>query len=301
MKRNALLMMVHTQPEQVNLFLKQILYDTDMDIYIHVDKNHESIKTKLVQDPRIKYTKDNVAVTWGGENILMGILLLMKEVALSGIDYHYITFNSGQDLIIQSGVDEFLKKADKRIYGYGFEDDGNRRAFIMHRWTDFYRRRIDFKLHPVKILRRLRLEFYRTFPYFNQKSTNYDTSKLKFYYNDWWVSMPLEVMRYVVDFSDRNPEFVNIYRDGMASEEAFVFTIIMQSQYKDWIKFDNNGKSDALLYQEVSHNGHSTTVRMKDIEKLENSTNHFFSRKFDMNEDPEVVQYFYKKICKGNE
>ena len=292
-------MMVHTCPEQVNLFIKQILFDTKMDIYIHIDKNHSDIRNKLIASDRIRFTKESVAVTWGGENILMGHLLLMKEVIHSGIDYHYITFNSGQDLMIRSGVEDFINRQTDRIFGYGFEDDGNRRAFIMHRWPDFFRRRIDFKLHPVKILRRTRLEFYKRFPYFNQKKTVYDTSTLRFYYNDWWVTMPLEVMKYVSRFADEHPDFVDIYRDGMASEEAFVFTVIMQSKYKGGIKFNQNGKSEALLYQEVSHNGHSTTVRMKDIKKLEadDKKDFFFSRKFDINEDAEAVEYFYKKIC----
>ena len=294
MKKNAMIILIHKMPEQVNLFLKQLLADTTMDIFIHVNKKYDNIREGLIKNERIHVPTNNVGIVWGDDNILRAILLMLQEVRNTGIDYGYVLINTGQDMLLKPGIDEFLDKQHNKIFIDGHEENNKRRAFVMHRWPDFYRKLMDFKLHPIKMMRRFRIEFYTRFPIF-EKKTKYNTSNLTFYYNEFWCAIPKEVAWYVLDFCNDNPDFLDIYRDGLVPEEAFMLTLLMRSEYKNWIEFDETGRSHNLTFLKATVNGHTETNLIEDIDVLDNS-GCFFSRKFDFNIDKEVVMHYYNKI-----
>lgn len=294
--KNAIIILIHKMPEQVNLFLEQLLKDTSMDIYIHINKKYDNIRDSLIKDDRIIVPTNNLEIVWGDENILKAILLMMKTVRDSGKDYGYVSINTGQDLLLKSGLDEFLDKQNHKIFIDGHKENNRRRAYVMHRWPNYYRRLMDFKFHPLKMMRRFRMEFYTLFPIW-EKKTKYDTSDVTFYYNEFWCTIPLEVSNYVLDFCKDNPDFLEIYMDGLVPEEAFMLTLLMRSKYKDWIEFDNKGYSHNLTYLKGASNGHTQTNTCEDIETLDKS-GCFFSRKFDLNVDKDAVMHYYNLICK---
>ena len=295
MKKNAMIILIHKMPEQVNLFLKQLLTDTTMDIYIHVNKKYDTIREGLIQNERIHVSTNNVGIVWGDDNILRAILLMLKEVRETGIDYGYVLINTGQDMLLKPGIDDFLENNFGRLFIDGHEENNKRRAFVMHKWPNCYRRLMDFKLHPVKMLRRFRIEFFTRFPIF-EKKTKYNTKGLKFYYNEFWCAVPKDVAWTVLDFCSANPEFLDIYKDGLVPEEAFMLTLLMQTKYSEKVEFDENGYSHNLTYLKATINGHTETNTMEDIEALD-SSGCFFSRKFDLNVDKNVVMHYYNKIC----
>lgn len=299
MKKNAIAILVHQMPEQVNMFLSQLLVGTSMDIYLHVDKkvDSEEFRNRIIKDERIKFSKENTTCRWSDVGILKGILLATKDAVESGIDYNYVLCGTGQDLLIRNGLDDFLDQYGKKVFVHGYEDNRTRRAFIMHKWPDFYRQLIDFKLHPVKILRRARIEFFKLFPIW-EKKTKVDVSNLVFYYYDMWTALPLEVARYVVEFWQNNPDFMKMYDDALVPEETYMLTVIMNSKYKDWVEYEDNGESQDLYYLKGFGNGHPYVVTMDDIPILE-ASGKFFSRKFDIRKDREVVEYFCNKIKDG--
>lgn len=297
MKKNAMIILIHKMPEQVNLFLEQLLADTTMDIFIHVNKKYDKIREGLIKNERIHVPTNNVEIVWGDDNILRAILLMLQEVRNTRIDYGYVLINTGQDMLLKSGIDYFLDKQHNKIFIDGHEENNKRRAFVMHRWPDYYRKLMDFKLHPIKIMRRFRIEFYTRFPIF-EKKTKFDTSNVTFYYNEFWCAIPKEVAWYVLDFCNNNPAFLDIYREGLVPEEAFMLTLLMRSEYKNWIEFDETGHSHNLTFLKATVNGHTETNLIEDVDVLDNS-GCFFSRKFDLNIDKEIVMHYYKKICKN--
>ena len=278
------------------MFLTQLLKGTDMDIYIHINKRYDSIRDDIIKDQRIFISNNNVEISWGDDGILRAYLHMLGEIMNSGREYHYVLFNTGQDLLIREGLDDYLAGQKNKIFVYGYADDRERRAFIMHRWPEYYRKLMNFKLHPIKILRRLRLDFYRRFP-FNEKKTEYNTSDIVFYYNDMWASYPFEVAEYIYKFWKATPSFFDIYKDALVPEEAFFLTIIMMSKYKSWVSFDETGKSNDLFCIRGINNGHPLVNTFDDVKELE-SSGQFFSRKFDIRVDKNVVEYFYNKITK---
>ncbi len=295
MKKNAIIILIHKMPEQVNLFLEQLLKDTSMDIFIHINKKYDSIREKLIKNERIHVPTNNLDIVWGDENILKAILLMMKTVRDTGENYGYVLINTGQDLLLKPGIDDFFDKQNNRIFIDGHKENNRRRAYVMHRWPNYYRRLMDFKFHPVKMMRRLRIEFYTLFPIW-EKKTKFDVSRVTFYYNEFWCAIPQEIAHYVLDYCKEKPEFLDIYMNGLVPEEAFMLTLLMMSPYKERVEFDEKGYSHNLTYLKGSTNGHTQTNTCEDIETLDDS-GCFFSRKFDLHVDKEVVMHYYNKIC----
>ncbi len=294
-KKNAILLLVHQLPEQVNMFLNQILKGTTMDIYIHINKllDDGSLRQQLIKDDRILISNNNVPISWGDDGIMRAYLQLMKEALESGKKYQYLLLGTGQDLLIRNGLDEFLESQKGKVFIYGHEDNRERRSYVMHHWSSKYRRLMNFKFNPYKIIRRFRIEFFKLFP-ICEKATKIDLRGWTFYYNDMWACYPSDVALYLVNYWHDNPKFMEIFDDALVPEEAYFLTIIMRSEYKNRVEF-NNGKSNDLYKIKGFGNGHPYTNTMKDIEELD-SSGQFFSRKFDIRVDKDVIDYYCNKI-----
>ena len=288
--KKAFIILAHHMPEQLNIFIRQLLGNQDNDIYIHVNKKNEPLKEKIIKDKRVYISDQNIEITWGSDEILKALIIMLRQVVSSRKEYQYIIVNSGQDLFVRSGLDDFLSSNFGKVFIDGYMDDRNRKAFLLHDWPDRYRTLIDFKFHPIKLLRRLRLELFKAGIPIDVKKVDYDVSSIVFYRNWFWCAMPDFIGKYIIDFLDNNPTFWEIYDKALVPEEGFFSTIIMNSKYKDCIDYQD-GKSSSLVYDGPRKNGHSGVITMSDIENIKNSGK-FFARKFDIGKDREVVEYF---------
>ena len=292
--RNAIIILVHQLPEQVNIFLNQLLKATNMDIYIHINKRYDSIREQLLKDERIIIPSDNVEITWGSDEILKAILLMFRHIEESGNEYGHVLINTGQDLLVKKGLDDYLEANKKQIFFEGYQQDARRRAFLLYNWPSQYRQLMDSKWNPNKILRRLRIElFTRGWP-FGKKKLSVDTKKIVFYRNWFWGAIPYEVMNYILDYTEKNTEYMGIYSNALVPEEGFFLTLIMRSQYNDWVHFVN-GRSNSLTSVLSRSNGHPTVVKYEDIQEIDHSE-FYFARKFDIRIDKKVIQYYNDKI-----
>lgn len=292
--KNAIIILVHHLPEQVNIFLKQILTSTDMDIFIHINKKYDALRDQLLKDDRIIITKNNIEITWGGDGLLNAVLLMLKEVRDTGKHYGHVLINTGQDLLIKNGLDEFLETHKGQVFFEGYEQDKRRRAFLLYKWPEKYRQLMDSKTNPYKILRRFRLElFTRGFP-FLKKKVSVNVKSITFFRNWFWGALPFEVMEFILDYIEKNPKYMEIYHNALVPEEGFFLTLIMRSPYKDGVVF-TNGRSESLTNVLSRSNGHPVVVKYDDIVELDKSP-FFFARKFDMRTDSKVIDYYQSKI-----
>ena len=291
--KKAFIILAHQLPQQLNIFINQLLADPENDIFVHVNKKNEQMKNEIIKNERVFVSQQNIEVTWGSDSILKALLIMLRQVKETGQSYKYILICSGQDLLVKDGLDKFLGDNYGKFFIYGYEDDKKRRAFLLHKWPDRYRQLIDNKLNPIMIIRRLRLELFKLgFP-LEEKKVNYDVSSVTFYENLFWCAMPDFIFDYILDFLDKNPGFWEIYDNALVPEEAFFSTIVMNSKHKDCIDY-TNGKSQSLTYDKRK-GGHSTLITSNDIEDIEKSDK-FFARKFDITKDKEAVDYFAHKI-----
>lgn len=295
--KKAIIILAHQLPEQLNIFLEQLLTDPDFDIYIHVNKLCENIIKDIRKDERIKITKNNIEIHWGSDEVLKAILIMYDEVLSSNKNYEYVLINTGQDLLVKKDLDQFLEEHKGRAFvQFRSNDlekvDCNNRAWLLHKWPKIYRNLYDFKFHPIRILRSLRVRMCRNFDWFAKKKVNIDLKGYIFYYDFMWNALPIEIVRYISTYVKDNPEYMKIYEGAFIPEERFFTTLIMHSIYKD--RIEPNSKS--LTYCSGNANNHPLVINMQDISGIEES-GLFFARKFDIRKDSEVIEYFRKKIC----
>lgn len=292
--KKAFIILAHQLPDQLNIFINQLLADPDNDIFIHVNKKNETLKKDIIKSKRVFVTDNNIEITWGSDDILKAVIIMLRQVKKSRNDYKYVMLCSGQDLQVRDGLDKFLTDNYGKVFVDGYEDDKKRRAFLLHEWPERYRRLIDFKLHPIKLFRRFRLEIFKLGIPINIKEVNYDVSAVTFYRNWFWSAMPDFIVDYIIDYLDRNPTFWEIYDNALVPEEGFLSTIIMNSQYKDCIDYID-GRSQSLTYDGPRKNGHSSVITIDDIDAIKNSGK-FFARKFDIRKDRDVIEHFVNHI-----
>ncbi|WP_180994334.1 beta-1,6-N-acetylglucosaminyltransferase [Bacillus sp. Marseille-P3661] len=292
--RKAIIIFIYNKPEQANLLIEQLLSDKDADVFIHVDKKYEYLKSQLLKDERVIIVNNNISVDWGSDNLLNAHLLVCKEIIKRDI-YEYVLTVSGSDMMIREGLNEFLEKHKGEVFIDSFEQDFIRRIYLLRKWPKAMRTLRNNLFDPIRILRRFRIElFKRNYP-FSKKKVEYDTSNITFYKCYFWFAMPIEVVNYVIKFVEDNPKFLEIYKGGFVADEGFWATVIMNSPYKDRITYSDGVAKSLTYYGKFTRNHHPPTLAMKDIEELE-ASGKFFARKFDLNEDKEVIDYFYKKI-----
>ncbi len=293
--KKAFILMVHKQAKQINLFINQLLDEGESSVYVHVNKLCEDIKKEIIKHERVFISNNNIEISWGKDNILRAQLLMLKEV-LSHDKYDYIFFQTGQDLLIKSGLDEYLTNNKGTVFIDCIPDDLGRRVFLLRKWPTYMCKLLDKKYDPIRIARRIRMELLlRGFP-IGKKKVEYDVEHIKFYKNYVWFSIPIDVAEYIIDFLEKNPGYWSIYKDALIPEEAFWSTTIMNSPFANRIHFiDGEGKS--LVYIRKFINNHPPTFTMNDIKELE-SSGAFFARKFDISVDSKVVDYFYSHIAR---
>jgi len=154
--KNAVLLFIYKKPEQVNILIDQILKGTTADIYIHINKKYDRIRSSLVQDERIFVTNNNLPANWGDDGLCKAIFLMMKEVVNSGNDYNHVIICSGQDLIVRKGLDDFLENHSKDIYlDLRIANGRWDRMIHMKKIPRIFMNSFDSKLHPLRIGRSL--------------------------------------------------------------------------------------------------------------------------------------------------
>lgn len=296
--KHAIIIFAHQLPEQLNIFIDQLLSYPDFDVYIHINKRYDSMRHFIREDERVHITTNNVIVDWGSDNFIRAMVLMFREVIESGIDYKQVVLVSGQDLLIRDGLDKFLDQNVEEIFSNIYEDDVKRRKLVLNRWPAPYRRLIKSRWSPAKWGRAIHWQLVMHGCTLFKKKLEYNTDGIVFYKNFFWGVIPLVVIKWMIQFIDTNPSFISIYKDGLMTEEAFTGTLIMMSPYKDWVHFDDNCVAHDLTFTLAFKNNHPLIIKNADIDLL-NNRKEFFARKFDIRVDKEVVLYYHNKICKN--
>ena len=104
----AYLLVAHKSPEQVNLFINQLLDYGDCDVYVHVDKKNPELYEKIIDSPRVM--KCSIYdVRWGSSEIVKAAFELMRRAKEADKNYTHMYFGSGQDLLIKKACMNFLQ------------------------------------------------------------------------------------------------------------------------------------------------------------------------------------------------
>ena len=288
--RKAYLFLVHKNPKQINILIKQLLSDKESDIYIHVNKKSEEIIPEIYVDKRIVILENNIEVYWGNETINDALILLLRRALDSKIDYKYFSYRTGQDIQVKKGINDFLKKNEGKIF-INPRHIKQTDIFYGHlavRWPEKTRHLFNSKWNPWRIYRKLLLVINK-YKNILLKVDSVLPNEMELFWSRFWGFLPQDVARYIVQFIDNNTWFVNLFRSTLVPDEMFIPTIIMNSSFANRVAYD-----DLCLL--VGHkNNHPTIITSEDIMTINNSGS-FFARKFDCLIDAKVVNYYMKKI-----
>lgn len=290
--RTAYILQIHKNPNQVNMFLNQLIADDQADVYIHIDKRHyEEISGKILRSPNIKILQQSIICEWGDISQVDTTILLLRELLASQNDYDFVCLRSGQDLLVKNGFKNFLLENKDKIFIDFFNITWKNEGAVRLNWPKFTRRRYT-TAHPFRILRRMVKYFYdkgiKIIPNRNYWPEDYD-----FYCGSQWFTIPLDAAKYIITFLEENKWYRQYFENTYTPDEWFFHTLLMNSQYKSNIVKNN------LLYlrmgESLSERNSPVYLTSEDIISIENS-NHFFARKFDEAIDPAVIQYYANRI-----
>lgn len=296
--KKAFIILAHQLPVQLNLFTRQILAEGDNEVFIHVNKLCESIIPSITKNDRIHISQNNIDIHWGSDEILKAILIMLKEVLSYEKNFDYVLVCTGQDLLINENLDDILNTCGNKVIIEQCKAEGDFydryvKGRLLYKWPTLYRRKYDFRYHPIRIMRALRYRYTLTGKWpFSKKNINWDVSKMTFYKDWFWCALPIDIVQYITSFIHDNPNYWSIYKDGYIPEEGFVTTLLM-----------NNGLGHRILDRQLTFikpmiNNHPPVFVEGDIKELEESGCPL-ARKFDLGVDSNVITYFVNKITKN--
>ena len=256
---------------------------------IHVDK-----KTKadvFLQYEQVLNSKPNVIflpripVYWGDFSIMQAEFNAMAFIREKGFEYDYAILLSGAHYPIKKkeSITEYFQKNMGKIFleyralptdsthPWTIEEGGLGRVLYWHITRYFWLEKMIFwRLRPI--LKRFGLDGLL------KRKYKFD---LKLYGHSQWWCLDKVAVDYILDFVDKNNDFISFFKFTHVPDEMLIQTILLNSPHKDRIINDNlvyvkwplkvGMKSPCIL----SRNDISLLVQS---EKL-------FARKFDYNSD----------------
>lgn len=281
--RIAYLILVHTNPNQVNMLIDRL--DNGKNIFfVHVDKKCEKVFEKISKKQNVHFVADRTSVTWGGYSLVDASIKLMRMALKFEMDFDYAVLLSGQDYPIKSNeyIESFFEKNKGKEYfkvrplpykRWVHHNGGLDRfevpyaGFMIGRTARTWRMRTSW----VKVSRKIGIAKKRTL--------------FKEYYGiSQWFCTSQKALRYLIEYVDQNWKQLGFFRRSFIPDEIFFNTIIMNSPFKDRVVPTD------LRFVEWTNTAENPRVwRIEDVDTLCES-DRLFARKFDERIDNSVFK-----------
>lgn len=269
----AHLILAHKAPKQLERLIN-VLSFPDTAIYIHIDKKTDI--TPFIHLKNIKnvfFIQNRIKIHWGSYSMIEATLVAFKEILNSGIPYKYVNLLSGQDYPIKP-IKEFcnyLNNNQGKIFMSYLVFDTD--------WHEAISRINQYHFTNYKVRSR----------YFFQRIINWllpvrvFPSSLVPVGKSQWFTLPLECVKYILDFWNNDKELQRFIKFTWAPDEFIFQTILYNSNYRENIINDN-------LRFMIWTDGQASPDWLKtdDVSVIENSGK-FFARKFDTELDARIL------------
>ena len=261
-----------------NQFMRLINHlKKDFDIYVHIDKKSK-LDIKSFDNVRI-YKK--FKVHHGGVSQVITTLFLMKEALKN--NYERYVFISGQDVPL---------KTNKEIINFfDLNKDKEFTSFVDIKYSEGFFNEMSFRLNSYnfgktyrKFLNRRVREVISNFPLIKRSTPE------NIYYGSSWWNLTNNAVKYILDYVEKNPDYLKRFNYTWGSDEFFFQSILMSSDFKD------HCVNDCLRYL-VWNGGTPFDLKMKDYESIKkNIGDNLFARKFDENIDNDIIDKLYEDL-----
>lgn len=275
MNKNCILILAHKNHNQIMRLINHL--KTDFDLYVHIDKRN---KLNIKSFDNVNVYKE-FKTYHGGVSLVIATLFLIEEAYKNNYD-RYI-FISGQDVPLKTNkeiINFFDTNKNKEYISY--ESINNSEA--MYKEMSFRLNSYNFgKLYRLIFHRNIR-ELLSNFPLIKR------TTPKNIYYGSQWWNLTNNAIKYILDYTKQNPNFLKRFNYTWGSDEFYFQSILLNSEFK------NNCINDNLRYL-IWGVGTPINFQMKDYENIKNNiNNNIFSRKFDENFDNDIINKLYKDL-----
>ena len=198
----AYLIVAYYQPDHLARLIRAVDQENSY-FFIHVDKKAAiaPFKTAVPRQANIVFLTDRVPVRWGRLGIVRAVLRLLRAAVASGHAFRYFTLLSGTDYPI---------KGRQEIYARLRSSD---RQFI----------RIDRKL--VGEPRHPQSKFIARLP-----QGTYSGDLIPYHGSMYW-SLTAGCVRFILDFLDENPGFIDRHRHVFSPDEIIFHSLVKASPF----------------------------------------------------------------------
>ena len=281
MLNHAFILSVHTNPDQIKLLVKTLLFG---DVFIHVDKKQESLFQQL-KDYYLKYEnvhviENRISVNWSGLSQVIATLNLLEAVKTMNKDYDYVHFISGQDLLLMTHqeLDMFILKKNKKEF-IEVKDIENYKwrlkQFSFFRENPNNRKKL-YRLLDI-LLRLIQMPFVR----------RNNLQGLNLYKGSSWFSITYPCALYILK---KSCHYINDFKYTACPDEHFFQILVMNSSFRKFVDCSN--------YRYVIFEGLNTspkTLTLKDYPRFMNGK-YMFARKFDSKIDNKVIKKVFSQL-----
>ena len=275
MNKNCILILAHKNHNQIMRLINHL--KTDFDLYVHIDKRN---KLNIKSFDNVNVYKE-FKTYHGGVSLVIATLFLIEEAYKNNYD-RYI-FISGQDVPLKTNkeiINFFDTNKNKEYISY--ESINNSEA--MYKEMSFRLNSYNFgKLYRLIFHRNIR-ELLSNFPLIKR------TTPKNIYYGSQWWNLTNNAIKYILDYTKQNPNFLKRFNYTWGSDEFYFQSILLNSE------FNNNCINDNLRYL-IWGVGTPINFQMKDYENIKNNiNNNIFARKFDEDIDNTIIDKLYEDL-----
>ncbi|SHG85062.1 Core-2/I-Branching enzyme [Hydrocarboniphaga daqingensis] len=230
------LLLAHDQPKQLRRLVSALNCD-DVAFCIHIDQKASlaPFMIELAGMPNVQFVDDRVSVNWGGFSQTEAIMRLMRTALACWPDSKRMYLISGScyplasntQLLATCDTDDQLIKAKffkpgtpraERASRYNISDH----PYLNKRWVNMARERTD---------RNVLLELQQYIGEFLEKLPPKPDLGMPFHGGATWWGLTADAVRYVLDYCDQHPAFVDYFRFSLHADESMVHTLIANSSF----------------------------------------------------------------------
>lgn len=275
MKKQAIVLMVYSFKENVKNLLKELDYE-NFDIFIHIDKKSDLTKDdfKNICTKSYIYIYKEINVKWAGVSQIECELFMFEQILNSNCEYSYVHILSGEDYPIASNelIFKFFNNSNKIYMDYGIlnqKEEFKIRYYHIGQYLTNNRKIISLMTKVFVPLQKI-LFIRRKHNLANYKSAT-------------WNSITNEAIKYLVS---KKVDILKYYKATYCSDELFLATFLVNSEYKDNIVKDNMRLIDWTR-------GNPYLFDKNDADMI-NSSHKLFARKINI-EKNDLIKYLVRR------
>jgi hypothetical protein len=297
--QHCYLVQTHREPLQIRRLVARIRRDSPRaHIVIAHDATAAPLDAQLFARLDVHVLGSMGPVVRGEFSMVDAYFHAVREISARGLDYDWLTLISGQDYPLRplASYEQHLEREPFDAYlQYGDvlgPDSPWAARRSQGRLRYFYRyRRLDERWKERRwLMRRLNglqkiVHFHTTLaPYLGVRTLNHPfTQAFRCYGGSAWHTLSRTCVSFLGAERERNTQLVEHFRHTMSPEEAFVHTVLVNSQ-----RFRIHRGNLRFIDFTGSIGGSPRTLTRTDLTTLV-ASECFFARKFDVNVDAEVL------------